>query len=78
VSHVAISTGSEYVSMRTYENLLSGDVNPGPVPLKHALLEDSLYHKIWTAFSVMRLAMNAHLVHGDLGMSCALSPFCKT
>jgi hypothetical protein len=48
VSHTAISMGSEYVSTGTYENLTVGDVNPGPVPSRRGLLEDSQYCEIWT------------------------------
>jgi hypothetical protein len=69
VSHTMISTRSEYVSTGTYENLSSGDVNPGPVPSRCDLLEDSLYHEIWTTLFVMRLGMTTYLGHEDLGMS---------
>jgi hypothetical protein len=49
VSCTMISTGSAYVSMGTYENLSPGDVNPGPIPSRRGLLEDSPYHVIWVA-----------------------------
>jgi hypothetical protein len=55
--------------MGTYGNLLQGDVNPGPVPSRRALLEDSLYREIWTMLSIMRLAMITRLGRGDLRMS---------
>jgi hypothetical protein len=55
VSHTTISTRSEYVFTRTYENLSSGDVNPGSNSSRHGLLEGSLYHEICTMLSIMRL-----------------------
>jgi hypothetical protein len=71
---IAINTGSEDVSTRTYENLSSGDVNFGPVPSRSGLLEDSLYHEIWIVLSIIHLAMTAHLGHGDLKISRGALP----
>jgi hypothetical protein len=68
MSHTTISTRKEYVSTGTYENLSSGDVNPGSVLARHDLLQDKPYRKVWIVFSIMRLTMTLHLGRGDLGI----------
>jgi hypothetical protein len=43
----SICIRSEYVSMGTYENVSSSDVNLVPILSRCGLLENSLYHAIW-------------------------------
>jgi hypothetical protein len=47
-----------------------GDVNPGPVPLRWCLLEDSPYHAVGAAVHHAISHDRAPRVCGDLGMSC--------
>jgi hypothetical protein len=56
------------------------DVNPGPVPSRWGLLQDSLYRVLDAAcpscargcVSIVRLVTITHLGRGDLRMSCGL------
>jgi hypothetical protein len=52
VSRTMISMGSEYVSMETYENISSGDVNLRSVPLRCGLLEDSA-PRVWGSKNIL-------------------------
>jgi hypothetical protein len=53
--------------------LPSGDVNPGLIPSRQGLLEDSHYRVDRGCVSVVWLVMTTHLGRVDLGMSCGRS-----
>jgi hypothetical protein len=52
--------------------LLPGDVNPGPVPSRRCLLEDSPCHAVGAAVRHATSHDHAPRVCEDLGMSCGI------